>query len=492
MRVSVETPVFKGGWLRECVGSVLNQTCPDWTLSLLWDGGDEPSRRYLEELQSLNYPNIKIYFEENQGIAGARRFLSSRSEGEYILPLDDDDVLAPDAVERFLGFVRARPWCGIARARRSFIDERGRPVDEAPWFPFERRHYRQGMVTDLQNHCQPYLIARSAYERTAGWEGFADYRNAGEDCDIFLKIEEVASIELLDANLYFYRLNSNRTSLVLTASGAYEMWRRLADRTIARIGLPLERDSEKPPFHYRRLPEARPTMDMVDVVISGALADGVRERTHQAQASLLGYGVSATAIHVSPDDRDRLPERNALLRRTSRPFLLLLDADVEVPEPDVLDRLLAVMHAQSADLAGPRVVSPRGTVLCAEPYFDARGLPTSKAFGEPDEGQCRYVAEAAWLQARALLIRREVLNAAGYFDEQYATADLAQVDLCLKARSRDFKCMYVGTVSIVDHGSDGIWSRTVTDLGFARLREKWKDYPDLFVSGSRLDLIFTS
>ena len=73
------------------------------------------------------------------------------------------------------------------------------------------------------------LISRAAYNRTAGWKGFEEFRSAGEDCDIFIKIEEVAPIELLDAVLYYYRLSDRRTSLVITDRAAYEMWRRLAD-----------------------------------------------------------------------------------------------------------------------------------------------------------------------------------------------------------------------------------------------------------------------
>ena len=198
--------------------------------------------KILEELQAQNHKNIKVYFEENRGIANARHFISERSEGDYILPLDDDDVLTADAVEKLLAFVEAKPWSGIVRGKRKFINEEGRVVDEEPWFPFEPRHYQHGMVTDVFNHSQPYLIKRSLYDRTAGWEGFEDFMFAGEDCDIILKLEELAPIELLNDLLYYYRLNSKRASDSLEVEGAHEMWRRLADKSIARIGLPLERE----------------------------------------------------------------------------------------------------------------------------------------------------------------------------------------------------------------------------------------------------------
>src|SRR5262249_6310084 len=48
--VSIETPVIKVGWLLPCIESVLNQTSTRWHFSLLWDKGDERSRRILETL----------------------------------------------------------------------------------------------------------------------------------------------------------------------------------------------------------------------------------------------------------------------------------------------------------------------------------------------------------------------------------------------------------------------------------------------------------
>ena len=272
MIVSIETPVFKGEWLTHCINSVLTQSSGCWKFSLLWDGGDDLSRNILEELEKLNHPNIKVYFKENRGIANARHFLTEHSEGDYILPLDDDDVLTADAVEKFLAFVEARPWSGIVRGQRKFIDEEGRVVDMEPWFPFEPRHYQYGMVTDLFNHSQPYLINRSFYEQTAGWEGFEDFMFAGEDCDIILKLEEFAPIELLDDVLYYYRLNPKRASDTLAVEGAHEMWRRLADKSIARIGLPIERKNDIPPYSYEHLPRTHPGKAMIDFVIP--LADG--------------------------------------------------------------------------------------------------------------------------------------------------------------------------------------------------------------------------
>ncbi len=249
--ISVETPVFKGGWLIPCIESVLQQTSSQWTLALFWDQGDVLAKRILKIVELSQHPQLQVqYATENLGIARSRHFLTRHTTAPWFLPLDDDDILPPQAIAEFVSFIEDKPHSGIVRARRQFIDESGYLINEDDWFPFEPRNSQLGMTTDIYNHSQPYLISRKAYHQTTGWEGFPDFFYAGEDCDIFLKIEEVAPIELLDQVLYYYRQNHKRTSHQLQQEGAFEMWRRLADKTIQRRQLSIKRINRQPPYQY--------------------------------------------------------------------------------------------------------------------------------------------------------------------------------------------------------------------------------------------------
>lgn len=614
--IAVETPVFKGGWLVPCIESILYQTSHRWTYYLVWDGGDELSRRVLEIVQQLDHPRLRVFFSANQGIARARHFLSSQSVEEYILSVDDDDMLGAAAVEEFLQAAALYPWSSIIRARRRFIDEEGKLVDMEEWFPFENRKYRHGMVTDLHNHCQPALMRRSAYVQTAGWEGFPDFFYAGEDCDIYLKLEEKGSVELIDKLLYFYRLNPQRTSHELKPEGAYEMWRRLADRTIARIGLPVKRLNERPPFEYTRDNPPALTQDMIDFVIPFYDADEEELPYEQGRPStaskpeyfeLTGYnhfpqalpanlqccdriellfstekhaagilrldiqgsvtgtviatgeaeweglqevakavsftlrriaepanepycmqlrflparknygtikvlyyeleepkfiarffkrepgcskkvlerclrslrkaGIPDESIHIVNQKRSSAANRNSGFYRSSKPLVCFLDDDVELISPDTFAGLLKEMMATGADIIGPRLITPAGKIFCADPFFTEGLRPVPKGIGEEDDGTYHYTSEVPWLPSTLFIVKREVMMAVNGFDEGYAGSQMEDVDFCLKARQRDFKCVYAGTIPVIHYNNQ---RNDRFAENFERFMRRWKQHAGLF------------
>lgn len=453
--ISIEVPVFKGRFLRQCVDSVLAQTSDAWTLSLVWDGGDEASRRLLEQLEEQRHARIRVYFTENRGIARARRFLSDRSEEPHILPLDDDDELSPRAVERLLHAAEDCPWASLIRARRDFIDEEGAVVYEDEWFPFGPRHYQRGMVTDLFNQAQPYLIRRSAYARTSGWRGFPDFMGAGEDCDIFLQLEEVAHFELVDEVLYHYRLHAGRASHSLTPPAAFEMWRRLADEVITRTGLSLERVSEAPPFVYRRRP--RPPLTLADVEFV------IRPEASDTLAALRECGIAPDAIVQPPATALAGGWRMAGYRATNRRLICYVDEDVRIQARAALETLVRALDEAEVDLVAPRL-----TVGC----------DVSVQADTPTLGGIR---PAAWLYGEPLLLRREVIAATGGFDDRFVPVSLQNVDLCLQARRRGFRCAEVSLEGVAHRGSRaGAW----TAAQMTELRSKWRSHSELFASSS--------
>jgi len=101
MRYSVIVPVYRTGqYLDRCVRSVLNQSCPDLELILVDDCSPDHCGRLCDEYAALD-PRVRvIHLPENVGLGFARNAGLEAALGDFILFLDSDDWLCPEALER--------------------------------------------------------------------------------------------------------------------------------------------------------------------------------------------------------------------------------------------------------------------------------------------------------------------------------------------------------------------------------------------------------
>lgn len=101
--VSVITPCFNHGrWLHEAVESVLAQSYPAIEMIVVDDGSTESeTRQALDELGRGGQVRV-LRMERNSGPSAARNRAIEHAEGRYVLPLDADNLLLPDAVARLV------------------------------------------------------------------------------------------------------------------------------------------------------------------------------------------------------------------------------------------------------------------------------------------------------------------------------------------------------------------------------------------------------
>lgn len=100
-KISVIVPCFNQElYIKECLESVLAQTFKDYEIIVINDGSTDNSLAVIQEYQN-NYPDkIKVINQENQGVVIARNKAIEQASGEYIFPLDGDDKITPDCLEK--------------------------------------------------------------------------------------------------------------------------------------------------------------------------------------------------------------------------------------------------------------------------------------------------------------------------------------------------------------------------------------------------------
>src|SRR5215207_9860716 len=115
--VSVVIPCYnQAHFLGEAIESVLDQSYPNFEIIVVDDGSPDDTSEV-----AGRYPEVRLVRQENRGLAGARNAGLSYSEGEYVVFLDADDRLLPEALEAGLKCLKAHSECAFASGRYRFI-----------------------------------------------------------------------------------------------------------------------------------------------------------------------------------------------------------------------------------------------------------------------------------------------------------------------------------------------------------------------------------
>lgn len=104
--VSIIVPVYNiKEYLPACVESLRRQTHPDIQILLVDDGATDGSGALCDRLAAEDR-RITVIHKKNGGLSDARNAGIDQARGDWVLFVDGDDYLVPEAVERLLEFAR--------------------------------------------------------------------------------------------------------------------------------------------------------------------------------------------------------------------------------------------------------------------------------------------------------------------------------------------------------------------------------------------------
>lgn len=141
-RISIITPVYNpGDYFPACLASFEAQTVfSQIEVVLVDDGSTDGSGARCDEFVAA-HPNAHVIHQPNQGLGAARNAGIDAASGEWILLVDSDDAIAPDACERLYA---AGSTSGADLVRGDFIHRssfQGSVVELAAQGPVELCRY---------------------------------------------------------------------------------------------------------------------------------------------------------------------------------------------------------------------------------------------------------------------------------------------------------------------------------------------------------------
>jgi len=197
-RVSVVIPCFNAGaFLEEAVQSALAQTWDDLEVVVVDDGSADPATTAL--LDNASWPRTRIIRQANAGPAAARNAAIGAATGEYILPLDADDRIAPTYVEKAHQVLQARPEVGIVYCKAERFGAASGPWDLPAYSVRELAIDNVIFVTSL--------FRRADWERVGGFN--EQLLHGVEDYDFWVRIVGMGrEVVQLDEPLFHYRVQA--------------------------------------------------------------------------------------------------------------------------------------------------------------------------------------------------------------------------------------------------------------------------------------------
>jgi glycosyltransferase involved in cell wall biosynthesis len=187
------------------VASAFAQTYPTTEVILVNDGSFAEEDWIVAEL-AAEY-RLHVLSQANAGLGAARNFGIAQSRGRYVVPLDADNVLEPEFVQRTVAILEADPSVAFATSWSRYIDERGELL-AGPNVGFQPIGNRPAMIeTENVAGDAVALIRRWLFD--AGFEYSQDLASY-EDWDLYRRLARAGHFGLvIPERLFRYRVREN-------------------------------------------------------------------------------------------------------------------------------------------------------------------------------------------------------------------------------------------------------------------------------------------
>ncbi|MDR3617311.1 MAG: glycosyltransferase [Candidatus Obscuribacterales bacterium] len=153
--ISIVLPVYNGQkYLQAAIDSCLRQSCSDFELLIADDGSTDNSWSIIEKAASLD-KRIKAWKnKENLGLFRNYNFCMEQATGKYIKPFAQDDLLAPECLERLSSLLEQDASLRLVTSARRIIDDSGAEIGIASEFPNDTTLSALDLISVCMTDCK--------------------------------------------------------------------------------------------------------------------------------------------------------------------------------------------------------------------------------------------------------------------------------------------------------------------------------------------------
>lgn len=237
MRFSIIIPAYNAeAYLKRCLDSILSQNYSDYEVIVIDDGSTDGTATILKQ-----YPQVKIISQTNHGMASARNRGIEMAQGDYILFVDSDDRLCPNALAILVPHLDGEDIVGFGtqiynESNGIYTDNPIQPTAATTGWDYFNRH----RLTPSPVHfvCIWQRAYRHEFLNDSKLHFVDGLRRAEDDIFTTMAMFHARSIKTIADCLYIYHLRTN--SITRSDNPVLRDDARRAQQMLAETFIPLQ------------------------------------------------------------------------------------------------------------------------------------------------------------------------------------------------------------------------------------------------------------
>jgi GT2 family glycosyltransferase len=481
-------------FLQECLTSVINQSASNWQLIVSDDGSTDPEvTNYLNEFttQHEHDKRVIVIRGENGGISAAQNRGLESVTTEYFGWLDHDDRLNPTCFEVFSETISSNPGAQIIYSDEDKIDTKG-------------KHFELYCKPDFSPELlltQMYLCHFTIFNTKIVKQenGFRSGMDGAQDFDLALRLlPNLTQVVHIPLPLYHWRSWSESTAQSIDAKPwAQTAGARAQQDYVDRI----YGGGTVVPSKVKGLNEVHPKITKPATVSVIIPTIGTKDKktcvpmVNQAIATLRAHETQTDfeVIAVTTGELPPIPsvDKQIVYRTDSFNFaeainlgrtvatgeyLLILNDDTTVAEPEPITRLLEVGQNKAVGITGAKLTYPDSRLQHVGMVMLPSG-PTHPWIAKSGNeygyfGATLTPRNYSAVTAAAFLVRTELFDQLSGFDTVFAR-DFNDVDFCLRMRDLGYRVAWTPYAHFTHHEGASIIRKKSDPKEFALFQERW-------------------
>lgn len=218
--ISVIIPAYNAEeFIAQTLESVQSQTYQNIEILVVDDGSTDTTADIIKSFAQKD-SRIILLQQSNAGVAAARNLALQKSQGEYIAPIDADDIWYPQNLQKQLEYlIESEPSVGVVYSWSLDINEHNLLTGGFYNSTIEGEVYTALVYKYFIGNASSSLIRRACFEKIGGYNSQFKLENAQgcEDWELHLRIAQHYQFKVVPEYLVGYRQIASSMSCNYTA-----------------------------------------------------------------------------------------------------------------------------------------------------------------------------------------------------------------------------------------------------------------------------------